>query len=145
MISKYRKSKIAIVGLGRVGLPFLLFLESKGFELTGIDNNSDIIKQLIKKKMPFAEKGCDKLLKKTKAIFSDNIQTIKKNKCEYIVITVGTPLRENIEVNLSSINKVLESLIKILSKGQTIILRSTIGPETTTYVKITLNKKLNLK
>ena len=145
MISKYRKSKIAIVGLGRVGLPFLLFLESKGFELTGIDNNSDIIKQLIKKKMPFAEKGCDKLLKKTKAIFSDNIQTIKKNKCEYIVITVGTPLRENIEVNLSSINKVLESLIKILSKGQTIILRSTIGPETTTYVKNYIEQKTKFK
>ena len=145
MISNSKKLKIAVVGLGRVGLPFLLFLENKGFELTGIDNNLDIINGLLKKRMPFAETGCDKLLRKSKATFSKDIGIIKKNKCNYIVITVGTPLRENIEVNLSSINKVLESLLKILSKGQTIILRSTIGPETTIYVKKYLEQKTKFK
>ena len=67
--SKSKKIKIAIIGLGRVGLPFLLFLENKGFKLIGIDNNPDIINGLIKKKMPFAETGCEKLLKHSKAIF----------------------------------------------------------------------------
>ena len=145
MISKSKKIKIGIIGLGRVGLPFLLFLESKGFDLTGIDNNFEIVNSLKNKKMPFSEKGCDNLLKKSKAHFSEDIEIIKKNKCEFIFITVGTPLRDNIEVNLSHINKVLKSLLKILKKGQTIILRSTIGPETSSYVKNYIEQKTNFK
>ena len=58
---------IAIIGLGRVGLPLFLFLESRGFRLLGIERNENIISQLRKKKMPFKEKGCEKLLKKTQA------------------------------------------------------------------------------
>ena len=58
-----KKKTISIIGLGRVGLPLLLYLEKKGFKLLGIDNNYEVVKSLKLKKMPFSEKGCDKLIK----------------------------------------------------------------------------------
>ena len=139
------KDSIAIIGLGRVGVPFLLFLEKEGFNLVGIDNDTKIINQLNNKKMHFHEKGCDKLLKKSKAIFSESLEIIKKKNCKYIVITVGTPLRESIEVNLSSLDKVFDGLLNIFTAGQTIILRSTIGPETTNYIKKKIEQKTKFK
>lgn len=140
-----KKEKIAIIGLGRVGLPFLLFLEKKGFKTIGIDTNQSLISNLLKKRMPFYEKGCNKLLSASKSIFTSDLNIIKKEKCSHIIITVGTPLRESVEVDLSSLNKVIDSLAKILVTYQTIILRSTIGPETTSYIKNILERKTKLK
>ena len=136
---------IAIIGLGRVGLPLFLFLESRGFRLLGIERNENIISQLRKKKMPFKEKGCDKLLKKTRGVFSNNFKEIKSKKCKYIIITVGTPLQDAIETDLSYINEVLKELLNVIQKDQTIILRSTVGPETTQYVKNKIEQKTRFK
>ena len=139
------ENRIAVIGLGRVGLPLLLFLEKKGFNVIGVDKNLSLINNLNKKKMHFNEIGCDKLLKKSKAKFIDNINNLKKLNCSHYFITVGTPLRESIEVDISHINSVLFDLLKIIKKNQTLILRSTIGPETTNYVKKIIEKKTNFK
>ena len=139
------ENRIAVIGLGRVGLPLLLFLEKKGFNVIGVDKNLSLINNLNKKKMHFNEIGCDKLLKKSKAKFIDNINNLKNLNCSHYFITVGTPLRESIEVDISHINSVLFDLLKIIKKNQTLILRSTIGPETTNYVKKIIEKKPILK
>ena len=136
---------ILVIGLGRVGLPLLLFLEKKKFNLIGLDQNRALISKLKEKKMPFVETGCQKLLKKSNAKFINNFKEFNPKKVKYILITVGTPLRESIEVNLNNINLVINELSKILIKGHTIILRSTIGPETTYYVKKKIEKLTNFK
>jgi len=142
---KLRKQTISIIGLGRVGLPFLLYLEKKGFNLLGVDKDLELINSLRQKKMPFKEKGCEKLLRKTKANFSNDINILRKIYADYIIITVGTPLRDGIEVDLSSINKVLGDIIKIIRENQTIIMRSTVSPETNKYIKNFINKNTKLK
>ncbi len=139
------KIKISIIGLGRVGLPLLLFLEDKGFDLIGIDSDIKLIESLKKKRMPFHEKGCERLLKKTKSLFYCDVNILKNISVDFIIITVGTPLMDGIEVDLSSINKVLQDIIHIIKKGQTLILRSTVSPNTTKYVKNYLNKNTKFK
>ena len=143
ILNKVEKT-ILVVGLGRVGLPLLLFLEKK-FNLIGLDSNKKLIDNLKKKKLPFREIGCNALLKKSKAIFIDNLKKVDPKQFRYIFITVGTPLRESVEVNLNYIDLVIKDLSKFLSKGHVIILRSTIGPETTEYVKKKLEKLTKLK
>ena len=138
-MKKNKKKTISIIGLGRVGLPLLLYLEKKGFNLLGIDNSYEVINSLKSKKMPFSEKGCDKLLKKTKAVFSTDIKILNKIYSDYVFVTVGTPLRDGIEVDLSSINKVLDEIIKIIKRGQTLIMRST------EYIKNFINKNTKFK
>ena len=54
--------KIAIFGVGRVGLPLALVLAEKGFVVTGIDVDPYRINLLKHKIMPFMEEGAAQLL-----------------------------------------------------------------------------------
>jgi UDP-N-acetyl-D-mannosaminuronic acid dehydrogenase len=139
------QNTILVIGLGRVGLPLLLYLEKKKFNLIGLDTNETLINNLKKKILPFREKGCKILLKKSKANFVSNYEKLNPKTFRYIFITVGTPLRENIEVNLDYINLVINNLTKFLLKGHVIILRSTVGPETTEYFKKRIQGLTKLK
>ena len=125
--------KIAVIGLGRIGLPLSLFLESLGYSVIGIDKNPAVLKDLQQRRMPFREQGCSELLERSEITFSESITAAKG--VDYIIITVGTPLRPHIETDLSAIQEVLRELLGVLSAGQTIILRSTVAPETTAYLK----------
>jgi len=60
---------------------------------------------------------------------------VDAQKAEKIIITVGTPFTEHIEMNLEHINEVLNAIIPVLRKNQTIVLRSTVAVGTTEFVK----------
>lgn len=124
---------IAIIGIGRVGLPLSLSLAEVGFSVIGVDINSDVVKQVNNKKMPFNETGCDELIKQSNVEATENISRV--SEARNIIITVGTPLMGHIETDLSQITKVIEGIVPHLKKGQNIILRSTIAPKTTDFVK----------
>lgn len=125
--------KVAVVGLGRVGLPLALFLESLGMKVTGIDRDVPMLELLRKKKMPFHEEGCDELLRSSEITFTDSI--LEAREADYIVITVGTPLYNHIEADLGSVRAVCRDLVSVLRPGHTVLLRSTVAPETTLYIR----------
>ena len=77
--------------------------------------------------MPFVENGCDKLIKNSKINFTSDYKNI--SNCKNIVITVGSPLLQNIETDLSAIKNTITNLIPYLKKNQNIILRSTLAQE----------------
>jgi len=133
--------KIAIVGIGRVGLPLSLAFAEAGFKVFGIDTNEDLVNILNAGKMPFWEKGGLKLLKKHrgKNFIPTTSYSVTKD-CQYIVLTLGTPVDENMNPSLIQIDAALSSLKTYLKPGQTLILRSTVSPGTTDYVKNFLNK-----
>ena len=62
-----------------------------------------------------------------------------------IIITVGTPLRNHIESDVSNISNLLHSIKKFLRKDHNIILRSTVAPKTTDYLKNLIEKYTNLR
>jgi len=57
---------VTIIGAGRVGLPLALILESKGLKVAISDIDTNLIKKINQKKMPFKEKGMEKLIQKLK-------------------------------------------------------------------------------
>ena len=84
--------------------------------------------------MPFHEPGYDSIIATKKfKIYDAPDEVIPKSAA--VVITVGTPLYNHIETDLSQIQRVLESLVSFLRKDQLVILRSTVAPGTTSYVK----------
>lgn len=137
------ENNILILGMGRVGLPLALYLDKLKFNILGIDINKEVIKSLNKKIMIFNETGCDKLLKNSNVKFSDNLSNF--NEYKHIIITVGTPLMQNIETDLSYVKDVIKSIAPKLKKGQNIILRSTVAPRTTIYVKNLIHKLCKYK
>lgn len=133
---------VSVVGVGRVGLPLTLVLANEKYKVFGIGRNQGKIELLNKKIMPFMEKGADQLLKKyvnKNLFFTTDYQVIKNS--EIIILTLGTPVDENMNPVLDQIDESIEQMIPYLKKNQLIILRSTISPKTTFYVK----EKIELK
>ena len=130
----------AVVGIGRVGLPLALFLADKGYKVYGIDVDSDKVALISSGKMPFLEEGASALLKKhlNKSFFvSSDFKNIAAVKT--IILTLGTPVDENMNTSLVQIDNALELARPYFTKGQLLILRSTVSPSTTGYVRSYLN------
>jgi len=137
---KVLKETVAIVGTGRVGLPLCLFIADKGYQVFGIDIDQEKINQIGKGQMPFMEEGAPKLLKKylgKTLFFSTDFSNIARAKV--IILTLGTPVDENMNPSLVQIDQALERAKTYFTRGQLLILRSTVSPGTTDYVRSYLN------
>ncbi|MCR4325022.1 MAG: nucleotide sugar dehydrogenase [Candidatus Curtissbacteria bacterium] len=133
---KTAKVAVAVVGIGRVGAPLALFLAEGGHLVYGLDVDQEKINVLSKKQMPFMEEGAPELLKKhigKNFRVSTDFSNIAKAKI--IILTLGTPVDENMNPSLVQIDKALAVARPHLRRGQLLILRSTVSPGTTNYVK----------
>ncbi|KKP37586.1 MAG: Nucleotide sugar dehydrogenase [Candidatus Roizmanbacteria bacterium GW2011_GWA2_32_13] len=140
------KKNIAVVGVGRVGLPLAIFLANEGFKVYGVSKTEGKADLLNKGTMPFMEKGAAPLLKKyvnKKLFFSIDYNCIKIS--DIIILTLGTPVDENMNPVLDQINDCLDSMMPLLKKNQLIILRSTVSPRTTIYVKERIEMETKFK
>ena len=138
---KTDKLAVCVVGIGRVGLPLALFLANKGHTAYGVDVDQEKVNLISKKQMPFMEEGGLNLLKKYagKSFFvSTDFSNIAKAKV--IILTLGTPVDENMNPSLVQIDKALAAARPHFKKGQLLILRSTVSPGTTDYVKSAINE-----
>lgn len=126
--------KVAVIGLGYVGLPLAIRLSLSNFEVTGIDKNAQKINLLKKGKLPFAknEPGLLKFFQKATTLhnikFSQSFDDLKDSKV--IFICVDTPTR-GIKPDNSSLIAATKNIAKILQKGQVIVVESTVAPKTT--------------
>src|SRR3989338_2970022 len=138
--------KISIIGIGRVGLPLAIVFASKGIWTYGIDIDTKKIEMLKKGKMPFKENGAEELLKKVvNKEFEQTLDFSKVKESDYIILTLGTPVDEFMNPDFSQIDGSLEKLVPYLKEGQTLILRSTVSPGSTEYVKGFIEKKTKLE
>ena len=130
---------IAVIGIGRVGLPLSLSLSEIGFSVIGIDIDEHVVQCVNRKEMPFKEKGCDELIMRTSVEATSQLSKI--STVETIIITVGTPLMSHIETDLSQITNVIHSILPHLKENHNLIFRSTVAPKTTEYVKKIIEQK----
>lgn len=130
---------VAIIGTGRVGLPLALSLAEHGHEVIGIDIDNDLVTKANMGEMPFMEKGCNELISKKKVKFESEYSVLKD--VSDIIITVGTPLIQHVETDLEYIKSVIKSIIPFLKKNDNIILRSTVAPYTTQFLRKTIEKE----
>lgn len=142
-----RKSKaagkaqvVSIVGIGRVGLPLALFLAEGGYKVYGLDVDSRKVNVISKGIMPFKEDGAEELLKKhigKSFVPTTDFSNISKSKI--IILTLGTPVDDNMNPSLVQIDRALESIKPFFRPGQLLVLRSTVSPGTTNYVRSSIN------
>jgi UDP-N-acetyl-D-mannosaminuronic acid dehydrogenase len=129
-------ARVAVVGLGRIGLPLALSFADHGCEVIGIDRDQGVLDRIRTGRMPFKETGTQELLERVmrgdKLELSDQIRDA--SGADYIVLTLGTPALAQIEIDVSQIRQAVDDLMPVLREGQTIILRSTVGPGTTEWL-----------
>jgi UDP-N-acetyl-D-mannosaminuronic acid dehydrogenase len=133
---------VAIVGLGRVGLPLALSFADRGLRVLGIDNDAERLVALRARAMPFHEPGAQELLDRHDLALSPKIR--HATQARHIVITLGTPSFSHIEIDMSQIREAVEELAGGLVAGQSVTLRSTVAPGTTDYVAAHLRRKTKL-
>jgi len=125
MTNESKKLKLAIIGLGYVGLPLALEFAKKR-SVVGFDIEEKRIKEL--------KIGIDKNLETTKEelqdskklIFTSNEEDLKSANC--YIITVPTPIDEFKNPDLKPLLEASENIGKIVKKGDLIIYESTVYP-----------------
>jgi UDP-N-acetyl-D-mannosaminuronic acid dehydrogenase len=127
---------VAIVGLGRIGLPLALSFAHRGLDVIGVEKQQERIAIVQAGKMPFEETGTQDLLERVlptgRLELTPDIR--EAARADWIVLTLGTPTFSHIEVDISDIRSVVDDLMPLLRPGQTLILRSTVGPGTTDWL-----------
>jgi len=124
--------KIAVVGLGYVGLPLLLHSVTRGFECFGIDTNTSRVNDLIDARSFTKDISSNEIRDALDLGLSlaDNFDAIAK--CEVIVVCVPTPLDdENDRPNLSAVLSAMDQIARLIRPGALVILESTVAPGTT--------------
>ena len=128
---KYKNIKIAIIGLGYVGLPLAIEFAGK-YNVIGYDYNKNRIKDLNQNYDKNNDVLTSKILKAKKLIFTNDINFLKN--CNVYIITVPTPIFRNKKPNLNLIKKACKTISKFIKKNDVIILESTVYPGVTEEV-----------
>lgn len=135
--------KVAIIGFGYIGSVIGSVLADKGVRVKGIEQNQRIIDAVAHAETPFSEPGLDALIKSTTAsgnlTVSRDMETIKD--CNVFVVTVGTPLSENFDPDISQISQAVQSITPYITDDSIVIIKSTVPPFTTRDVVYPILKK----
>ena len=122
-----KNKKIAVIGLGYVGLPVSVLFASK-YKVIGYDINKERVSSLNNYKdytLEIQPNTLKKVLGNNLKI-SNNIKSIKD--CNIYIITVPTPVNNNNIPDLSILINATKTVAKILSKGDIVIYESTVYP-----------------
>jgi UDP-N-acetyl-D-glucosamine dehydrogenase len=128
------KGKIAVIGLGYVGIPLAIHFASAGFSVIGIDTDKKKIGS-ISNGVSYIPDVSDSLLQQkiSMGLFSASIpeNAIEKfRSASYVIVTVPTPLGENGDPDLGAVISATNFIQKELQQGQTIIFESSTYPGT---------------
>ncbi|MHB8242202.1 MAG: nucleotide sugar dehydrogenase [Solirubrobacteraceae bacterium] len=133
---------VAVVGLGRVGLPLALSFADRGLRVIGVDNDPARLGAVREGRMPFEETDAQEVLDRVHA--SGRLTLTERvpdaAAARQIVITLGTPSFSHIEIDMRDIRSALDDLLSVLRPGHSLILRSTVAPGTTEFVAGYLTK-----
>lgn len=122
--------KIAVIGLGYVGLPLARLFSTK-YKTIGFDINKNRVAALMEGVDSTLEVS-DELLQdaiKKGFICSCNLNDI--NDCNVYIVTVPTPVDKNNAPDLTPLIKASETVGKVISKGDIVIYESTVYPGAT--------------
>ncbi|MBI2995644.1 MAG: UDP-glucose/GDP-mannose dehydrogenase family protein [Candidatus Melainabacteria bacterium] len=137
--------KVAVIGLGYVGLVTAACLAELGHEVLGIDIDSSRINMLKEGEMPIYEPGLRELVTKNNSegrlIFTENFNE-EVDKVKLIFLAVGTPSNSDGTPDLSAVYGSLNSLMPFIKSYKIFVLKSTVPIGTSSEIKKYISKKL---
>lgn len=132
------KEKVALVGLGYVGMPIAVSFAKKGLEVIGFDLNQEKIKVYKSGIDPTLEVG-DDVIKTTSVQFTADETKLKEAK--FIIVAVPTPVNLDHTPDLSPVVGASEIIGRNLSKGAIVVYESTVYPGCTEDICIPILEK----
>src|SRR5256714_5569287 len=138
-----RQARVAVIGLGYVGLPLALLYSEQGFPVTGFDIDQRKVSTIAAGGSYIFRIPAPEIQKARSQGFSATSDYTELEQMDAIIICVPTPLNEYHEPDLSYITGTAEALAPHLQPGQLVVLESTTYPGTTEEVLVPILEKGN--
>ena len=135
---KAKDTRIAVIGLGYVGLPLAVEFGKKYLTI-GFDVNRSRITALISGSDSTLEVDTAELESATHLSYTTDVDKLKT--CNIYIVTVPTPIDINKRPDLSHLEKASETVGKVLSKDDIVIYESTVYPGATEEVCVPILEK----
>ncbi|MBT3177853.1 MAG: nucleotide sugar dehydrogenase [Desulfobacula sp.] len=135
-----KKTQIAVIGLGYVGLPLAVHFGAK-FHTTGFDLKDSIIKNCKKFEDPTGEVSKNEF--ERAQYFFPTSDPQKISDADYIIVAVPTPIDKARRPDLKYIESSSETVGKYMKKGVVVIFESTVYPGVTEEVCVPILEKVS--
>ena len=123
--------KIAVIGLGYVGLPLARLFSTK-YPTIGYDINKARVERLMQgvdETLEVEDSLLQEAIKKHNFICTTDLDAIKE--CNFFVVTVPTPVDKHNNPDLTPLYKASETVGKVIKKGDIVVYESTVYPGVT--------------
>lgn len=144
-----KNARLAVIGLGYVGLPVAAMFADKGFDVLGMEIRADRVKMINSGKSPIEgdEPGLEELLSKVvggKKMRASADYTDLRDR-DIILIDVETPVDDSHTPRYAALKSACEGLSTVLKPGALVIIESTIAPGTMKGTVLPILEKNGLK
>ncbi|ASY65969.1 UDP-glucose dehydrogenase (plasmid) [Sinorhizobium sojae CCBAU 05684] len=127
------KGRLAILGLGYIGLPTAVAIATRGIDVVGVDTNTARVEAVSRGEVPFIEP--DLAVGVSGAVAMGRLTaTTEIPEADAFIIAVPTPFNEDRTADLSSVRAAAERIAAKLRPGNIVVLESTSPPGTTEKV-----------
>jgi len=128
-----RNETVAVIGMGYMGLPISSLIAQAGYSVTGVDLSQEKVDSINRGECPFDEVGMPELIKKVVSQGFLKASTVIPSSETYL-IAVPTPHKDN-RCDRSYVFAAADAVAKVAKDGQTVIVESTISPQTSIAVE----------
>ena len=132
-----KEEKIAVVGLGYVGLPLAVELAKK-YDVIGYDINSEKLEKY-RAGIDVTNEVGNEALQQTSIAFTDDETRLQQAK--FIIVSVPTPINLDKTPNLAPIINATKTIGRNLTKGSYVVYESTVYPGTTEEICLPILEK----
>lgn len=123
--------KIAVIGLGYVGLPLAVEFGKKSPTI-GFDIHAERIGELQKGKDRTLEVSAEEMAEASQLSYTSTLEDLAD--CKVFIVTVPTPINKHKQPDLTPLIRASESIGKVMKKGSVVIYESTVYPGATEEV-----------
>lgn len=129
-----REAKLAVIGLGRIGLPLAVRLAGAGFSVTGVDVSAETVAGVNAGRTALTdEKGLGEALQE--AVHGKRLRATldyaEAGKADVVLVVVPTTLTKERRADIEPVKRAAERLGAVLQGGEVVMLLSTVPPLTT--------------
>lgn len=125
------QTRVGVVGLGYVGLPLALAMHDAGYEVVGVDVDTDKVETLRSGKSTVEDVTDDEVADAVDSSVEFTTDYDELAGVDGVSICVPTPLRKTDTPDLSYVLETAERLAPVVSDGCTVVLESTVYPGAT--------------
>ncbi len=128
---KTRKARVAVLGLGYVGLPTAALIAEGGFKVTGLDLKEEIVNGVNRGRIGLREPGLAELVERVveKGFLRATTRPEEALRgSDVVLLVVQTPLNRDKSPALEPLKKACEEVAEHISKGALVVIESTLPP-----------------